>query len=125
MQRLVIAVVLSGLLAACGQQSGAGTEAGAPVGELDYIDAVPIDEDAPAPVVQPEAAAKADEPEEDSEPKAEGAEEAEETAEVEAEPVRTPSPEPAAPAPATTAAEATRRANESTATPYLSTPRTD
>ena len=122
MQRLVIAVVLSGLLAACGQQSGAGTEAGAPVGELDYIDAVPIDEDAPAPVVQPEAAAKTDEPEEDSEPEAE---EAEETAEVEAEPARTPSPEPAAPAPATTAAEATRRANESTATPYLSTPRTD
>ena len=122
MQRLVIAVVLSGLLAACGQQSGAGTEAGAPVGELDYIDAVPIDEDAPAPVVQPEAAAKTDEPEEDSKPEAE---EAEETAEVEAEPARTPSPEPAAPAPATTAAEATRRANESTATPYLSTPRTD
>lgn len=123
MQRLVIAVVLSGLLAACGQQSGAGTEAGAPVGELDYIDAVPIDEDAPAPVVQPEAAAKTDEPEEDSEP------ETEETAEDadEAEPVRTPSPEPAAPAPApaTTAAEATRRANESTATPYLSSPRTD
>ncbi len=116
MQRIVIAVVLSGLLAACGQQSGAKTEAGTPVGDLDYIDAVPIDESAPPPVVEPEPVAKKDEPE--AETKADEADAPETAA-----PAAPPSPEPAVKA--DDAAAATRRANETTATPYETTPRAD
>ena len=105
MQRIVIAVVLSGLLAACGQQAQPTREGGAPGQSLDYIDAVPIDKDARPPVVQPEPAAKKAEPQED---RAES-----DTAEAEAAPVRTPTPEPAAPA--NDATTATRRANEAAA----------
>ena len=112
MQRIVIAVILSGLLAACGQQSGTRTEAGAPAAELDFIEAVPIDKNAPPPVAQPQTAAKKEEPEEDKAPAAEE--------KSDAEPARTATPEPAAPA--SDAAEATRRANETTATPYVATP---
>ena len=107
MQRIVIVIVLSGFLAACQQQAPAAGEAGTAAAELDFIEAVPIDEDAPPPVVQPEPAAKKAEPQEDrAEP---------DTAETEAEdaPVRTPTPEPAAPA--NDATTATRRANEAVA----------
>ena len=111
MQRIVIAVILSGLVAACGQPSQPVTEGGA-TAPLDYIDAMPIDKNAPPPLAQPKPAAKKDEPEEDREPAAEE--------KSDAEPARTTTPEPAAPA--ADAAEATRRANETTATPYVATP---
>ena len=116
MQRIAIAiaVLLSGLAAACGQQAPAAGGAGAPVAELDFIEAVPIDENAPAPIAQPQPAAKKEEP------KTEAAEtEAPETA----APAAPPSPEPAAKIDDATAA--TRRANETTATPYETTPRPD
>ncbi|WP_309627996.1 hypothetical protein [Brevundimonas sp.] len=116
MQRIVIVGVLSGLLAACGQQAPAVGEAGTPAAELDFIEAVPIVEEEPAPVVQPqpapkkEEAAKAPEPEE----------------KLSAETTRT-APEPAAAIDAATSA--TQRANEAAAagepappTPYQPTP---
>lgn len=105
MQRIVIAVLLSGLLAGCGQQAPAGGEAGAPVAELDFIEAVPIDEDAPAPVAQPQPAAKKEEPKTEA-----ATEDKAPDAEARSAP---PAPEPAA----DDAASATRRANETTATP--------
>jgi hypothetical protein len=122
MLRIVSAVVLSGLLAACGQPSEPQTDAGA-AAPLDYIDAVPIDEDAPPPVVQPEPAAKKSETEEPA---------TEPTAEAEAP----AAPQPAAPVAAEPearpddAAEATRRANETTPAPPAgaaddATPRAD
>ena len=114
MQRIVIAVALSGLLTACGQQSQPVGADGAPA-QLDYIDAVPIDKDAPPPVAQPEAAAKKDEPETERKPP-DGAEAPETAA-----PAAPASPEPAAKP--DDAAAATRRANETTATPYETTPR--
>ena len=114
MQRIVIAVALSGLLTACGQQSQPVAAGGAPA-QLDYIDAVPIDKDAPAPVVQPRPAATKDEPEPETKP-ADGDE-----APPTAAPAAPPSPEPAAKI--DDAAAATRRANETTATPYETTPR--
>ncbi|WP_428150432.1 hypothetical protein [Brevundimonas sp.] len=109
MQRIAIAVVLSGLLAACGQQAPATGEAGAPAAELDFIEAVPIDEDAPAPIAQPRPAATKEASEEDREPAEDKA------AEATAAPAGSPTPVPAAPA--SDAASATRRANETTATP--------
>jgi len=107
-QRIAGAVILSGLLAACGPQTPAAGEPGGPTPELDFIDAVPIDEDAPAPIARPQPAAKKEEPEteaaaEDKAPDAEA---------LSAPP---PSPEPAATA--DDAATATRQANETTATP--------
>src|SRR4051812_24142983 len=111
MQRVAIAVVLSGFLAACGQQAPAKGEAGAPVGALDYIDAVPIDENAPPPVIQAQPTATKDEPE--TETKADETDKAETPAATAA--VAPPSPEPATKADDATAA--TRRANETTATP--------
>lgn len=112
MQRIAItiAVVLSGLLAACGQQSPAAGEAGAPAAQLDFIEAVPMDKDAPAPVAQPRPATRKDEPEADREPVAE-----DKAPDAEA---RTAPPPPAEPAAkADDAMTATRRANETTATP--------
>jgi|GEM_PF-6312850 len=112
MQRIAVAVVLSGLLAACGQQAPKAGEPGAPAAELDFIEAVPIDEDAPAPVAQPQPAAKKEEPE---------TERAVEEKASDAEAPTTPPPS-AQPAPkADDAATATRRANETTATPYVAT----
>lgn len=111
MQRIAISIVLAGLMAACGQQSPAAGEAGAPVAELDFIEAVPIVEDEVAPVAQPRPAAKNEEPEEDlgtAEDKA---------AEAAPAPTAPPSPEPAA----DDATSATRRANETTATPDVAT----
>ena len=108
MQRIAISIVLAGLLAACGQQSPAAGEAGAPVAELDFIEAVPIVEDEVAPVAQPRPAAKTEEPEEDRGPAKDKA------AEAAPAPTAPPSsPEPAA----DDATSATRRANETTATP--------
>lgn len=107
MQRIVIAVVLSGLLAACGQQAPAVGEAGAPAAELDFIEAVPIDRDAPAPVAQPRPAAKKEEPKTDADT---------EDKTPDAEPPGAPPPS-AEPAKADDAASATRRANETTPTP--------
>ena len=122
MRRIVIAIGFSGLLAACGQQAPAAGEAGAPAAELDYIDAVPIDKNTPPRVAQPEPAAKKEEPETTPDPAVDGAT-AEATTEVEVtpEPARIVPPEPVARIDEATAA--TRRANESNATPYLSTPR--
>lgn len=123
MRRIVLTVGLCGLLAACGQQAQPAAPGGASGPELDYIDAVPIDEDAPPPVVQPQTAAKKEEP------KAEEA--GAETAEADTAPApdSTPTPTPAptpTPTPAPTAvprpappaddaAAATRRANEAMA----------
>ena len=109
MLRIVIAIGLSGLLAACGQQAQPAGEGGA-AAPLDFIDAVPIDEDAPAPVAQPETAAKKEEPKE-------AEEEADEEAEAPAITVAAPTPA-ATPRPATPSADAataTRRANEAVA----------
>ena len=110
MRRIVLAVGLCGLLAACGQEAQPVGPDGAPAQELDYIDAVPIDEDAPPPVAQPETAAKKEEPKE--------AEEATED-EDEAPSVTVAAPPPTAtPRPATPSADAataTRRANEAVA----------
>ena len=107
MKRIAIAVVLSGLVAACQQQAPAIGEKGTPVtGELDYIDAVPIDENEPvAPVARSQTAAKKEEPEE----------EREEAKAEEAAPAQAAAAEPAAPS--GDAATATRRANETTAAP--------
>ena len=115
MQRIAIAVVLSGLLAACGQPSPASGEAGAPVAELDFIEAVPIVEDDGPPVARPEPAAKKEDPAKDADPAEDKAEEA--------VPARTPAPEPAA---ATDdATSATRRANEAAAAPEATPPTPD
>lgn len=111
MQRIAITVFLSALVAACGQQSPAAGEAGAPVAELDFIEAVPIVEDEVAPVAQPRPAAKKEEPEEDRGPAGDKA------AEAAPAPTAPPSPEPAA----DDATSATRRANETTATPDVAT----
>ena len=124
MQRVAVAILLSGLVAACGQQTPKAGEAGAPVAELDYIDAVPIDEDAPAPVARPEPAARKEEPKTETETTATEADASATNAPAQAltqAPVS--SPQPAAKSDDATAA--TRRANETTATPYLSTPRPD
>ena len=107
MRPITIAIVLSGLLAACGQQSPAAGEAGAPVAELDFIEAVPIVEEEAAPVVQPQPAAKK------KEPKTEAATE-NKAPDAEARSAPPPSAEPAT---ADDAATATRRANETTAMP--------
>lgn len=115
MRRIAISVVLSGLLAACGQQSPAAGEAGAPVAGLDFIEAVPIVEDEVAPVAQPRPAAKKEDPKTDVEP-------AEEKA-AEAAPARTAPPEPAATIDEATSA--TRRANEAAAAPDASPPTPD
>ena len=110
MRRIVLAVGLCGLLAACGQEAKPVGPDGAPAQELDYIDAVPIDEDAPVPVAEPQTAAKKEEPEEDREE----AEEAEDEAEAEAAPAPARTTPPAA-TPSSDAASATRRANEAVA----------
>lgn len=115
MQRLAISIVLAGLVAGCGQQSPASGEAGGPVAELDFIEAVPIAKDDVAPVAQPRPAAKAEEPAKDAEPADEKVEEA--------APARTPSPEPAAAS--ADAASATRRANEADAAPDAAPPKPD
>ena len=107
MHRISIAVLLSGLVAGCGQPSPAAGTAGAPAAELDFIEAVPIAKDAPAPVALPQPAAKKDEAE--TETKAAKAEPATAAA------ASPPSPEPKV----DQAAAATRKANETTATPYL------
>lgn len=119
MQRIVIAVAISALVAACGDRGPADGEVGTPTGPLDYIDAVPIDEDAPPPVVEAAPEAKTEEVEAE---KAEA--EPAETEEAETEAAQSPAapaptrtapvtPPPAAPSPA--AATATRRANEAAA----------
>ena len=108
MHRIAVAVLLSGLVAGCGQPSPAAGTTGSPAAELDFIEAVPIPRDAPAPVAQPQPVAKKDEAE--TETKAAKAEPA--TAAVASQ----PSPEPEV----DQAAAATRKANETTATPYLS-----
>lgn len=107
MRRIAIAIGLCGLLAACGQESRPTAEGGTGA-PLDFIDAVPITEDAPPPVAQPQTAAKKEEePEEDREEPAED--------EKAAEPARpTPTPDPA---PADNAEAATRRANENATPP--------
>lgn len=104
MRRIAIAIGLCGLLAACGQPSETTAEGGTGA-PLDFIDAVPITEDAPPPVVEPQTAAKKDEEEDEDrdEPAEEKAAEA---------PAPTPAPEPSA-----TPEDATRRANETTAAP--------
>ena len=103
MQRIAIAVVLSGLVAACGQPSQPASKAGGPA-QLDYIDAVPMSEDDWPPVVQPQAPAKKDEA-------------VTLAAEAAPAPVATPTPrpEPTVPAPPADAVSATRRANEAVA----------
>lgn len=110
MQRIAIAVVLSGFLAACGQQSPGDGERGVPVAELDFIEAVPIDKDAPAPIAQPQPqpATKKEQP------KTEAAAE-DKAPEAEVLSARQPSSEPAATA--DDAAAATRQANQTTVTP--------
>ena len=115
MRRIVLAVGLCGLLAACGQEAQPVGPDGAPAQELDFIDAVPIDKDAPLPprVTEPQTAAKKEEPEEAEE---ETEEEAETPSVTVAAPAATPAPAPAPrPAPANDAAAATRRANEAVA----------
>ena len=109
MRRIVIAIGLSGLLAACGQQAQPAGEGGS-AAPLDFIDAVPIDENAPAPVAQPQAAARKEEPE---------AEKAAEKDEPETPAAQTTPSTTEPPAEADDAASATRRANETTATPYV------
>ena len=111
MRRIVLAVGLCGLLAACGQEAQPVGPDGAPAQELDFIDAVPIDKDAPLPprVTEPQTAAKKEEPEEVEE---ETEEEAETPAVTVAAPAATPAPRPA---PVNDAAAATRRANEAVA----------
>ncbi len=110
MQRIAIAVVLSGLLAACGQPSQPASKAGGPA-QLDYIDAVPMSEDDWPPVVQPQAPAKKDEA------RAELDEAVTPAAEAAPAPAASPTPqsEPKAPPPPTDAGAATRRANEAIA----------
>lgn len=115
MQRIAISIVLAGLVAACGQQSPAAGEPGAPVAELDFIEAVPIVEDDVAPVAQPRPPAKTEEPAKDAGPADEKAEEA--------APARTPSSEPAAAS--ADAASATRQANEAAAAPDAAPPTPD
>lgn len=118
MRRTVFAIGLTGLLAACGQQAQPAGEGGAPAAALDYIDAVPIDKNAPPPVAEPQTAAKKEEPEEaEKEPEAAEPEAAEAPATT-----APPAPEPAPKV--DDAAAATRRANE-TPTPYEATPRPD
>lgn len=105
MRRIAIAIGLCGLLAACGQRAEPVAEGGTGA-PLDFIDAVPITEDAPPPIVEPQTSTKKEEPEEEREEVA--------TEESATEPaVSTPTPEPT---PADNAEAATRRANE-TATP--------
>ena len=106
MRRIVIAIGLCGLLAACGQEAQAPGSGGAPGQQLDYIDAVPITEDETPPVAQPQTADKKEEPEEERE-------EDKADAEAASAPAATPTPEPAAPS--ADAATATRRANEAVA----------
>ena len=119
MRRIVLTVGLCGLLAACGQEARPAASGGASGPELDYIDAVPIDKDAPPPVVQPQTAAKKEEPKAE-EAGAETVEAVTAPALVSA-PAPTPTPTPAptaAPrpvAPVDDAAAATRRANEAMA----------
>ncbi|MGV3580459.1 hypothetical protein [Brevundimonas sp.] len=113
MRRIVLTVGLCGLLAACGQEAQPVGPDGAPAQELDFIDAVPIDKDAPLPprVTEPQTAAEKEEPEETEE-------EVEEEAEAAPEVTVAPTPAPAAtprPAPTNDAAAATRRANEAVA----------
>lgn len=103
MRRIAIAIGLCGVLAACGQRAEPAAEGGTGA-PLDFIDAVPITEDAPPPVVEPQAPAKKEEREEEREEVA--------TEEKAAEPAES-TPEPT---PADNAEAATRRANE-TATP--------
>ncbi|WGM30114.1 hypothetical protein [Brevundimonas sp. NIBR11] len=114
MRRIVMVLAAGGLLAACGQEAQPVGPDGAPAQTLDYIDAVPIDKDAPPPVVQPQTADKKEEPEQAREE-----ERAEETAAPAAATVgpaaqATPTP-PRPAAPANDAAAATRRANEAVA----------
>lgn len=112
MQRIAILIVLAGLLAACGQQSPASGDAGAPAAELDFIEAVPIDKDEVPPVARSQPAATKEAPSKDGEPAEEKAEEA--------VPTITPLPEPAA---ATDdATSATQRANEAAAAPDAAPP---
>ena len=114
MQRIAIAVVLSGLLAACGQPSQPKGKAGAPA-QLDYIDAVPISEDDWPPVVQPQAPAKKDAARTERDEAVTPAAEA--IPAPAAQPTPPPQPTAAAPVstPPTDAASATRRANEAVA----------
>lgn len=114
MLRIAIAIGFCGLIAACGEQAQPAGP-GAPSAPLDYIDAVPITEDAAPPVATPPAPAKKEEPEEEE---AEAEAEKAETVTVPAS-TATPAPAPAAaprPAPpANDAAAATRQANEAVA----------
>lgn len=109
MRRIAFAIGLSGLLAACGQQAQPAGEGGAPGQPLDYIDAVPITED--APVARPEPTAKKGEAEEEETTPAEA--EKSDAAPAATAPAPAATPRPAAPS--ADAATATRRANEAVA----------
>ena len=112
MQRIAISIVLAGLLAACGQQSPGDGERGVPVAQLDFIESVPIDKDAPAPIAQPQPQPQPATKKE--QPKTEAAAE-DKAPEAEVLSARQPSSEPAATA--DDAAAATRQANQTTVTP--------
>lgn len=115
MRRIVLVLAAGGLLAACGQEARPVGPDGAPAQTLDYIDAVPIDKDAPPPVAEPQTADKKEEPEEKRDEDKDEAPTAEEKAETPA-PAQTAAPTPPRPAaPSNDAATATRRANEAVA----------